>query len=51
MDDGEFGEALQGAPGAAGGSLLDLDGRTSRSAWLFVQLTDRSVANRRIMSW
>ena len=28
LDDGEVGEALQGAPGAAGGALLDLDGKT-----------------------
>jgi hypothetical protein len=26
LDDGEVGEALQGAPAAAGGALLDLDG-------------------------
>ena len=25
LDDGEVGEALQGAPAAAGGALLDLD--------------------------
>jgi hypothetical protein len=49
-DDGEVGQALEGAPAAAGGALLDLDRAHVALGLIRGEATARSVANRRIMS-